>query len=736
MSRKIVFVMIFMFFIGVLGTALEVQRVEAADPIYIRADGSIEPSTANITSLDNVTYTFTDNNYESIIIKRDNIVVDGAGYTLQGTRSGDGIDLSYRSNVTIMNVIVKSFAYGIRFYYSTYIAISENNVTKNVGDGVILSYSSYISIYKNNITENGNDGIAFYSGSNGSIYENNFVANKVDGVWLQDCTFSSAYRNYIAENVQTGISLATFDNNNNDIYENNVTKNGVGISACGKVNNVSANLIMHNKQLGIQLVGRGGYVLRNNIMVNNSLNFGVYGSDLTDFYNDVDASNTVNGKPVYYWVDRDNDVVPSDAGTVILTHCTNITVENLTLENNLQGVLLAYSHNITITRNNITKNGHMTFGGGIRLFGSLNNHIYENNVTGNYFYGIELEQSSCNAIYWNNVTKNSAAYLANVPGIRLLFCNISNTISENTISENNWNGVSVDYSSNTSIWANNINTNNYAEGVVIDAALHTSIYRNNIRNNKCGVHVSNSYYSSIYGNNIIENYDYGIRIEYSRDNTFYHNNLVDNAHQASIIGYGYANSWNNSYPSGGNYWSDYKNRYPNAVELDGSGTWDTPYVIDTNNTDNCPLMSPTQPITRVFTATDALQVTTYSNSSISSFQFNSSSKQLSFNVTGSTGTTGFCDVTIPDNLLWGEFSLYLNGSPLVKDMDYTQTYNGTHYTFHINYTHSTHTIEITGTEAIPEFPSALTLLLFMITTLIAVVFYRRKRACTKSLANA
>jgi hypothetical protein len=66
---------------------------------------------------------------------------------------------------------------------------------------------------------------------------------------------------------------------------------------------------------------------------------------------------------------------------------------------------------------------------------------------------------------------------------------------------------------------------------------------------------------------------------------------VDNTQQASIEIAGYSNFWNYDYPSGGNYWSDYEERYPNAVELGSSGIWDTPYVIDENNNDNYPLVN-------------------------------------------------------------------------------------------------------------------------------------------------
>jgi hypothetical protein len=45
--------------------------------IYIRADGSIDPPTAPISTVDNITYTPTDNIInESITIQRDNILVD------------------------------------------------------------------------------------------------------------------------------------------------------------------------------------------------------------------------------------------------------------------------------------------------------------------------------------------------------------------------------------------------------------------------------------------------------------------------------------------------------------------------------------------------------------------------------------------------------------------------------------------------------------------------------------
>jgi hypothetical protein len=67
---------------------------------------------------------------------------------------------------------------------------------------------------------------------------------------------------------------------------------------------------------------------------------------------------------------------------------------------------------------------------------------------------------------------------------------------------------------------------------------------------------------------------------------FYNNNFVGNAQQVSSNAS--TNIWNNGYPSGGNYWSDYSG----ADENPKDGIGDTPHVIDNNNVDRYPLMKP------------------------------------------------------------------------------------------------------------------------------------------------
>jgi parallel beta-helix repeat protein len=133
------------------------------ESINIQADGSIRPPTAPISSVDNVTYTLTDNitgnvtDYSSaIIIQKDNIIVDGAGYTLRGTTASNskGIDLTGRSNVTIENMNITAFYVGIVLLSSSNNSVSGNNITANNEDGIVLDSSSNNTIYHNSFINN------------------------------------------------------------------------------------------------------------------------------------------------------------------------------------------------------------------------------------------------------------------------------------------------------------------------------------------------------------------------------------------------------------------------------------------------------------------------------------------------------------------------------------------------------------------------------------------------------
>ncbi len=210
MKKAVTVIMLILLFAGLTTLILNIQSIKSdfvwTETIYIRADGSVEPATAPISSVDNVTYTLTDNivgevgwYQNAIVVRRDNTVVDGAGYSIQGIGWGTGIGLSSRSNVTIKNMKIERFECGIWLTGSSNNSITGNTVKANVNVGILL----YSSSKNNNITGNniiGNTyGIYIDSSSNNVISGNNIRANWYRGIVLHSSN-NKFFHNHIYNN--------------------------------------------------------------------------------------------------------------------------------------------------------------------------------------------------------------------------------------------------------------------------------------------------------------------------------------------------------------------------------------------------------------------------------------------------------------------------------------------------------------------------------------------------------
>jgi len=193
---------------------------------YIRADGSIDPAIAPIQRNGDL-YTLTDNIYAGIfgiVIERNNIILDGAGYTVQGIGAvySKGIYLTSRSNVTIKNINVKGFHFGFVLISSSYSAILRNIIASNSYGIWLNSSSNYNTIKENKITATVQTGISLYDSSNCSIAENG-ITNNWGGIGLYGSSKSSVVGNNITSN-QWGIGFSV-SSNNNTIFHNNFVNN-------------------------------------------------------------------------------------------------------------------------------------------------------------------------------------------------------------------------------------------------------------------------------------------------------------------------------------------------------------------------------------------------------------------------------------------------------------------------------------------------------------------------------
>ena len=564
--------MLTLLLIGMLTLAFNIQPVKASGTIYIRADGSVDPPTANITTTDNVTYTFIADINEPIVVGRDNIIVDGNGHTLQGNGSGYGreyvgFSLHGRSNVTIQNTNIKGFNDGIYLTGSFYITISGNNITDNNWHGIEGGGLFCSTISGNNITNK----------------------NAYSGIWLWYSSYNTFSENTITSAIHFGIKLTVGATGvgclNNAVSRNNITNNRVGVQIDGSDNNrISGNLITWNKDYGIWL-GSDSHnnTVSGNTIKNNYINIGlrsssdnhIYHNDfiyvfyqwyyyLTSYANFWDDGYPSGGN---YWsdytgVDLYSGAYQNETGSDGIGDTPYVLDEN-----NRDNYPLMHPWCLLPVHNINTKIGYNTIQEAINADETLDGHT------------ILVEEG----IYYEHVVMNKSLSLIG-------------TDKFNTIIDGNLTGNVVKITArNVDIRGFTIKNGGYLDSGIYVSSSDNNISCNIITTNYVGVNLSLSSYNTISENTITNNAK-GVALYQSSNNSIFHNNFINNFDQVYFYIYSYANFWDDGYPSGGNYWSDYTGvdlySGPYQNETGGDGIGDTPYIFNANNQDNYPFTHP------------------------------------------------------------------------------------------------------------------------------------------------
>ena len=199
-----------------------------------------------------------------------------------------------------------------------------------------------------------------------------------------------------------GIELDSSPKNiikNNKVFFNR--ENGIEIDPIS-YDTLIANNTISGGRCELFLYSSPNCTLINNSISNHYGSFGVYGYKLRDYIQNIDTSNKVNGKPIYYWIGKKDTIVPSNAGFVGLVNCKNITVKKTTLSNNSEGLLLVRSDNSKVKFADLSYN-HV----GAFLYCSSNNKILFTRFSNNSRFGIFLNNSNNNIIYLNNFINNT-----------------------------------------------------------------------------------------------------------------------------------------------------------------------------------------------------------------------------------------------------------------------------------------------------------------------------------------
>jgi len=265
--------------------------------------------------------------------------------------------------------------------------------------------------------------------------------------------------------------------------------------------------------------------------------------DTVFVYNGTYSENINIGKKIsVIGEDATNTIIDGVAGgdSVVFILANQVELSGFTIEGNPSGQdgvqVLSLMQDVIIHHNIIKDCAYGVF----LQVTTEHETISENTIIDNEFAAIRLQESDRNDIL-NNTIENNGDW-----GISLNSLSKQNKIAGNLVS-NNYGGIKLSGNSEQNEITDNVLSENDLEGLLIEGlSIGNTIERNMITNNFGGIKLSSSGQNIITENSIEDNSMEGILLETSNSNIITKNNFIGNNRQARYL-LSSRNSWEENY---------------------------------------------------------------------------------------------------------------------------------------------------------------------------------------------
>lgn len=321
-------------------------------------------------------------------------------------------------------------------------------------------------------------------------------------------------------------SIKIWDGCYDNVIANCSMVGGDGIMVWGSNTRVS-NCVIRDTigNMGFDLAYCSHTVLRNNTLVNASFHFRVNEPD--ELLHDIDSSNTINGKPMYYLVDKEDFRVDDswNPGFLGLAFCNNVTIENI----RVQGIAIGGSSNIKILDCRI----HHSSG----IAGFYSDYVDVSNCSvSSSDMGVDMD-------YCSNCSISHCSFNGGISGVGLsLYCE-NVTVSHSVARNCQVHGFGIGGKNHV---VDNVTATNITNWGIRNGGNNNVVSHCVVVNTSIGIGVDGDH--GIFKYNMIRNNTHGMFCLYGSNNDIYRNNFIDNTFNANSS---FPNTWEE------NYWDDW-----------------------------------------------------------------------------------------------------------------------------------------------------------------------------------